>query len=140
MRSNDGDKCSVQNNGGLVPDITCKVAHPARGQLNMENELFSLSAFAPENLVSRDGFGSSVPRQPAHLHTLAESGAHFPLSRLDVVLAYEIPPIQYYLYVRQTAPVAAESRAIQENCAIYFYDFLGFNGPLTAAAACRTTD
>ena len=36
----------------------------------------SLSAFAPENLVSRDGFGSSVPRQPAHLHTQAESGAY----------------------------------------------------------------
>ena len=33
----------------------------------------SLSAFAPENLVSRDGFGSPVPRQPAHLHTQAES-------------------------------------------------------------------
>ena len=34
----------------------------------------SLSLFAPENLVSRDGFGSSpVPRQPAHLHTQAES-------------------------------------------------------------------
>ena len=29
----------------------------------------SLSAFVPENLVSRDGFGSPVPRQPAHLHT-----------------------------------------------------------------------
>ena len=36
----------------------------------------SLSPFAPENLVSRDGFGSSVPRQPAHLHTQAESGAY----------------------------------------------------------------
>ena len=36
----------------------------------------SLSAFAPENLVSRDGFGSPVPRQPAHLHTKAGSGAH----------------------------------------------------------------
>ena len=52
MRNNDGDKCSVQNNGGLVPDIMyghtyskcmdqpCKVAHPARGQLNRKNELF----------------------------------------------------------------------------------------------------
>ena len=30
----------------------------------------------PENLVSRDGFRSPVPRQPAHLHTQAESGAH----------------------------------------------------------------
>ena len=36
----------------------------------------SLSAFTPTNLVSRDGFGSPVPRQPAHLHTQAESGAY----------------------------------------------------------------
>ena len=36
----------------------------------------SMSTFAPENLVSRDGFGSSVPRQPAHLHTQVESGAY----------------------------------------------------------------
>ena len=36
----------------------------------------SLSPFAPANLVSRDGFGSPVPRQPAHLHTQAESGAY----------------------------------------------------------------
>ena len=36
----------------------------------------SLSPFAPENLVSRDGFGSPVPRQPAHLHAQAESGAY----------------------------------------------------------------
>ena len=35
----------------------------------------SLSPFAPENLVSRDGFGSPIPRQPAHLHDQAESGA-----------------------------------------------------------------
>ena len=36
----------------------------------------SLSAFMPQNLVSRYGFGSPVPRQPAHLHTQAESGAY----------------------------------------------------------------
>ena len=41
----------------------------------------SLSAFAPENLISRDGFGSPLPRQRAHLHTQAESS-----------LTYEIPP------------------------------------------------
>ena len=52
-----------------------KVANPARGQLNRENE-YSLSLFTPENLVLRDGFGSPVPRQPAHLHTQAESGAY----------------------------------------------------------------
>ena len=36
-----------------------KVANPASGQLNWEN-YFSLSPFAPENLVSRDGFGSHI--------------------------------------------------------------------------------
>ena len=36
----------------------------------------SLSAFAPENLVLRDDFGSPVPRQPAHLHTQAESSSY----------------------------------------------------------------
>ena len=30
----------------------------------------------PENLVSRDGFSRPVPRQPAHLHTQAKSGAY----------------------------------------------------------------
>ena len=36
----------------------------------------SLSPTAPENFVLRDRFGSSVPRQPAHLHTYTESGAY----------------------------------------------------------------
>ena len=58
-----------------VMDQPGKVANPTRGQLNRENEYF-LSPFAPENLVSHDGFGSPVPRQPAHLHTQAESGAY----------------------------------------------------------------
>ena len=52
VRNNDDDECSVHSNGGLIPDIMyghtyskcmdqpCKVAHPARGQLNRENELF----------------------------------------------------------------------------------------------------
>ena len=56
-------------------DQPSKVANPARGQLNREDEI-SLSAFAPENLVSRDGFGSPVPRQPARLHTQAESSTY----------------------------------------------------------------
>ena len=50
-----------------------KVANPARGQLNRENNI-PLSPCVPENLVSRDGFSRPVPRQPAHLHTQAESG------------------------------------------------------------------
>ena len=52
-----------------------KVANPARGQLNRENDI-PLSLCVPENLVSRDGFSRPVPRQPAHLHTQAESGAY----------------------------------------------------------------
>ena len=50
-----------------------KVANPARGQLNRKNDI-PLSPCVPENLVLRDGFGSPVSRQPAHLHTPAESG------------------------------------------------------------------
>ena len=52
-----------------------KVANPARGQLNRENNI-PLSPCVPKNLVSRDGFSRPVPRQPAHLHTQAESGAY----------------------------------------------------------------
>ena len=43
-----------------------KVANPARGQLTEEMNI-SLSLFAPENLVSRDGFSRPVPRQPVVL-------------------------------------------------------------------------
>ena len=35
-----------------------------------------IHTYVPENLVSRDGFSRPVPRQPAHLHTHAESGAY----------------------------------------------------------------
>ena len=52
-----------------------KVANSALGQLNRENNI-PLSPCVPENLVSRDGFSRPVPRQPAHLHTQAESGAY----------------------------------------------------------------
>ena len=57
-----------------------KVANPARGQLNRENNI-PLSPCVPENLVSRDGFSRPVPRQPAHLYTQAESGARGQLNR-----------------------------------------------------------
>ena len=52
-----------------------KVANPARGQLNRGNNI-PQSPCVPENLVSRDGFSRPVPRQPAHLHTQAESDAY----------------------------------------------------------------
>ena len=53
--------------------VRLPILHVVSGTGKMD---ISLSAFAPENLVSRDGFGSPVPRQPAHLHTQAESGAY----------------------------------------------------------------
>ena len=56
-----------------------KVANPVRGQLNRENNI-PLSPCVPENLVSRDGFSRPVARQPAHVHTQAESGAWASLS------------------------------------------------------------
>ena len=61
-------------------DQPCMVANPARVQLNREN-VFSLSSFAAENLVSRKRFCSPVQRQPAH-STL----------RLNLVLTHGIPP------------------------------------------------
>ena len=74
-----------------------KVANLARGQLNRENEYF-LSPLKPENLVSRDGFGIPVPRQPVHLHTQAES-----------VLTYGIPPdirdgVWKFIYLSRPTP------------------------------------
>ena len=44
--------------------------------------LFSLSPFAPEKLVSRDGFGRSVLRQPAH---------SLQAGRLNLVLSHGNP-------------------------------------------------
>ena len=65
----------------------------------------SLSPFEPENLVSRDGFGSPVPRQSAHLHTRAESVAYsrdssrFPRRRPFIYLnGYNTPPVQSRVY------------------------------------------
>ena len=62
------------------PGIRLSILHVVSWTGKMD---ISLSAFAPENLVSRDGFGSPVPRQkPDHLHIWAESGA----------FTYGIPP------------------------------------------------
>ena len=67
---------------------TCIVTHIARVSINRvrlpillvvsltgKMNIF-LSPFAPDNLVSRDGFGSPAPREPAHLHSQAEYGAY----------------------------------------------------------------
>ena len=44
----------------LSMDQSGKIANPARGHLNKENIIFSLSPFAPDNLVSRNRFGLSA--------------------------------------------------------------------------------
>ena len=95
-----------------------KAANPARGQLNREDEYLKknqttprpsehplcLSAFAPENLVSRDGFDSPVPRQPAHLQTQAETGAYLrdscrvPWRRPFIYLNLDTPLGQFRVY------------------------------------------
>ena len=64
----------------------------------------SPSPFAPENLVSLDGFGSPVPRQPAHVHTQAESDAYlwdssrFPRRRPFIYLNRHAPSSQSRVY------------------------------------------
>ena len=39
---------------------------------------YPLSPYVPGSLVSLDGFSCTVPRQPAHFHTQAKSGAYLP--------------------------------------------------------------
>ena len=46
-----------------------------------------LSPFAPENLVSRDGFGGPVPREPAHVHTQPKD------SRANSIMSGRSPPL-----------------------------------------------
>ena len=70
-----------------------KVANPARGQLNRENNI-PLSPCVPENLVSRDGFSRPVPRQPAHLHTQAStSTSNLPVAQQCNNTVFKIPSV-----------------------------------------------
>ena len=79
-----------------------RVANPARGQLNRKKYI-SLSLFAPENLVSRDGFGRPVPRLFI-LHAQAESGAYlrdssrFPRRRPFIYFNRHTPSGQSLVY------------------------------------------
>ena len=83
-----------------TPFSTLTVQH--RGP-STPNRKIPLSPFAPENLVSRDGFGSSVPRQPAHLHTQAESGAHLRNSS-------RVPRRRPFIYVKLPYDKSDQSR------------------------------
>ena len=71
-------------------------ASPARGQLNRENE-YSLSPFAPEKMVSRDGFGRPAPRQPAHspyILSQAEYGTYRLLMLLLLIHTFSVLSLQ----------------------------------------------
>ena len=52
-----------------------------------------LSPYVPENFVSRDGFSRPVPRQPANLHTQAESGAYLRDS-------FRVPRRRPFIYIK----------------------------------------
>ena len=87
-----------------------KVANPARCQLNRGKMIFSLSPLAPESLASRDGFGSPVPRQYAHLHTQAESGAYIRDSS-------RVPRRHRSFYLVRHTTLSVKSRVIgSRNC------------------------
>ena len=63
-----------------------------------------MSQFALDNLVSRDGFRSPVPRQPAHLHTQAESGAYL---RDSSRVSRRRP---FIIYLNRQTPSSGQSR------------------------------
>ena len=64
-----------------------------------------MSPFVPVCLVSRDGFGSPVPRQPAHLHTQAEYGAYLRGSS-------RVPRRRPFIYLNRHRP-SGQSRIYQ---------------------------
>ena len=80
----------------------------------------SLSAFAHENLVSPDGFRSPVPRQPAHLHMQAESGAYLrdssrvprrrPFIYLKTPMRHRVSP--KYIGSRNCVPMAFTAESL----------------------------
>ena len=82
------------------------VANPAQGHLD-SFFILPLSPFAPENLVSQDGFGRPVTRQLAHSL----------LIRLNLVLTHVIHPalhdgVMHTVYRHRASPEVIGSR----NC------------------------
>ena len=72
--------CMVTHTHSKSIDQPGKVASPARGQLNRENEYFPVRVCAREFGLARRGRQCPAPRQPAHVQTQAESGAYFRVS------------------------------------------------------------
>ena len=77
----------------------------------------SLSAFAPDYLVSRDGFGSPVPHQPTHLHTQADlvlTTGFLPSSAAAYLVRFPLPdgvflPCDHGLYFDYTSILCENS-------------------------------
>ena len=70
-----------------------------------------LSPCVPEDLVSRDGFSRPVPRQPAHLHTQAESGAYLRGSS-------RVPRRHPFIYLNRHTP-SGQSRVSSGHAIAY---------------------
>ena len=77
-----------------------KVTNLACGQLNRE-AFFFLSPFAPENLVSRDGFCRPVPYHPAHSPYSDEI--------INLVFTHEVP-LDFCHGVHRVIPELIEPR------------------------------
>ena len=96
-------------------DQPCKAANPDRGRKTN----YSLSPFAPENLVSLDGYGSPVSCHPAHLHNQAESGAclkdscRVPRRPLFIYLSRHTPSGQSRVY--RVAPLRTDGVHCRES-------------------------
>ena len=84
---------AVRVNPGKEGCQFCSWSAEQGGKMNI-----SQSPFAPENLVSREGYGSLVPRQPAHLHTQAESGAYYVTGFLLISAAAAISLFNRHTY------------------------------------------
>ena len=87
-----------------------------------------LTPYVPENLVSRDGFSSSVPRQPVHVHTRAESGVYsrdssrFPRRRPFIYLNRHTPLSQSRVYGSAYLQSMDFQREQQSKHHLYFLD------------------
>ena len=106
-----GDKIVVSPPSPIVEPLTsaCFITDVFVVLLIMNT---SMSPFAPESLVSRDGCSSPVPVQPAHLHThQAESGAHLRDSRVRKRL-YTVMPLCTPPHLRQSSDYAPLSALI----------------------------
>ena len=81
-----------------------KVANPARGQLNRENEKIPYPRSRLRIWSRETVFGRPVPRQPAHLHTQTESGTYsrdcsrFPRRRPFIFSNHHTPSGQSRVY------------------------------------------